>query len=118
MRRAARLRVLLAGLIAVAVGIAVYLAGGLTALERDSVALRFALRDVPPPSEIVVVAVDDATFSEPRQRQWPFPRSMHARVIDRLHRAGAREIVYDVQFTERTREREDLALYEALERAG
>ena len=36
----------------------------------------------------------------------------------RLHAAGAREIVYDVQFTEPTVPREDLALYRAIEAAG
>jgi HD-GYP domain-containing protein (c-di-GMP phosphodiesterase class II) len=39
-------------------------------------------------------------------------------VVDRLHQAGARAIVYDVQFTERTKDSEDLALYDALGRAG
>ena len=34
--------------------------------------------------------------------QWPFPRSLHAQAIDRLHADGARAIVYDVQFTEPT----------------
>ena len=34
------------------------------------------------------------------------------------HAAGAREIVYDVQFTEPTEPREDLALYKAVEAAG
>ena len=35
-----------------------------------------------------------------------------------LHAAGARTIVYDVQFTEKTKLREDLALYNALGDAG
>jgi CHASE2 domain-containing sensor protein len=60
-----------------------------------------------------VVAVDAKTFDDLRE-QWPFPRSLHARAIRRLHAAGAREIVYDVQFTEPTAPREDLALYDAI----
>src|SRR3712207_4606235 len=60
---------------------------------------------------------DDVSFSDLRQ-PWPFRRSLHARAIDALRRAGARRIVYDVQFTEPTSAREDLALYEAVERAG
>jgi CHASE2 domain-containing sensor protein len=41
-------------------------------------------------------------------------------VIDRLHADGASTIVYDVQFTEPSRlgPRDDLALYEAIGRAG
>ena len=64
------------------------------------------------------VAIDDVTFSD-LERQWPFPRSLHARAIDALRKAGARRIVYDVQFTEPTSEREDLALFNAVgRRAG
>ena len=44
-------------------------------------------------------------------------RSLHARVIDRLHAAGAREIVYDVQFTEPTVPAQDNALINAVGRA-
>ena len=43
--------------------------------------------------------IDDRTFGE-LKKPWPLSRSLHARVVDRLHAAGAREIVYDVQFTE------------------
>jgi len=32
-------------------------------------------------------------------------------VLRRLHAAGARQIVYDVRFTDRTEAREELALY-------
>ena len=39
-------------------------------------------------------------------------------MVRRLHAAGAREIVYDVQFTEPTRRRQDLALFNAIGDAG
>ena len=39
-------------------------------------------------------------------------------MVRHLHAAGAREIVYDVQFTEPTRRREDLALFNAIGDAG
>jgi HD-GYP domain-containing protein (c-di-GMP phosphodiesterase class II) len=86
-------------------------------LEHDSLRARFSLRDAPRHSGVAVVAIDDATFAELKQ-QWPFKRSLHGHVIDRLHAAGAREIVYDVQFTEPTIPREDGALYDALARSG
>ena len=69
------------------------------------------------PSEVAVVAVDDVTFSDLKV-QWPFPRRWHARAVDALRRAGARAIVYDVQFTEPTKAYDDLALYHAIDRAG
>src|SRR5439155_2163563 len=50
---------------------------------------------------------------------WPFRRLYHAAAVQRLHAAGARAIVYDVQFTEPSpRPADDLALYRALGRAG
>jgi CHASE2 domain-containing sensor protein len=64
---------------------------------------------------VTVVAIDDVSFSD-LGRSWPFPRSLHARAIDRLRAAGARMIVYDVQFTEPTRPGEDRALYDAVAR--
>jgi CHASE2 domain-containing sensor protein len=109
--------VLTAGVIVATAGVCASLGGVLPRLENDTVDFRFGVRGAAAPSELLVVAIDDATFSDLRV-QWPFPRSLHARAIDRLKAAGAREIVYDVQFTEPTREREDLSLYDAVERAG
>ena len=78
---------------------------------------RFSVRpDRPEPVGVAVVGVDDQTFDDLRE-QWPFPRSMHAKVIDRLRRDGAKVIAYDVQFTEETAVAEDNALIEAVQRA-
>jgi CHASE2 domain-containing sensor protein len=118
--RAGRSRVADFGLAALAalalVGLA-ELSGGLDSLERSSVSTRFALRHVPPPTDIVIVKIDDRTFGE-LGKPWPLSRSLHARVIDRLHAAGAREIVYDVQFTEPRTAAEDTDLYDAIGAAG
>ena len=93
------------------------LTGALGGLERETLKARFDLRGAEPPEDVIVVAIDAKSFAALRE-QWPFPRSLHARAIRRLHAAGAREIVYDVQFTEPTVPREDLALYRAIEAAG
>jgi HD-GYP domain-containing protein (c-di-GMP phosphodiesterase class II) len=89
----------------------------LDGLEDQTVAMRFEARGAQPDGKLAVVAIDDVTFSD-LQAQWPFKRSLHARAIDALRRAGAREIVYDVQFTEPTTPHEDLALFRAVRRAG
>ena len=113
-----RLRPLLvAALVALLAGVGAHLSGALDRLELDTVDARFGLRETEPPADIVVVAVDDATFSD-LKLQWPFPRSYFARAVNRIHDGGAREIVLDVQFTEETKPREDLALYDAIDRAG
>jgi CHASE2 domain-containing sensor protein len=89
----------------------------LDGVEDQTVAMRFETRGAHVPKDVAVVAIDDVTFSD-LERQWPFPRSLHARAIDALRKAGARRIVYDVQFTEPTTRRQDLALYDAVGRAG
>jgi CHASE2 domain-containing sensor protein len=108
---------LAAGVIAAVVGVLAHVAHLLPGVQGDSLALRFEARGPQPASEVVVVGIDDVTFSDLGQ-QWPFPRSLHARAIDRLREAGAGTIVYDVQFTEPTKPREDLALFNAVRRAG
>jgi adenylate cyclase len=86
-------------------------------LELDTVDARFELRgNQPPPRDIVDVNIDARTF-QALQQQWPFPRTIDARVIDEVRRAGAKAIAYDVQFTEPTKPREDAALMDAVARA-
>jgi len=109
--------ILLIGVIAATGGVAAYTTDLWPRLENDTLAMRFQLRPASTPDDIVVVAVDDITFSENENQQWPFPRSDHADVIDQLREAGAAQIVYDVQFTEESDPEEDYALYEALGRA-
>jgi HD-GYP domain-containing protein (c-di-GMP phosphodiesterase class II) len=90
------------------------------ALERAELATidaRFGVRGTQAVSGIAVVGIDERSFSELDQR-WPFPRTLHARMVDRLREAGVRRIVYDVQFTEPSENQdEDLALYDAIARA-
>ncbi len=97
--------------------IAAYAADVLHDSELDTVDTRFTIRgDRGPPKDIVVVKIDDVTFNQLQQR-FPFPRSLHARLIDRLSRDGAKAIAYDVQFTEPTKPAEDTALIDAVDRA-
>ena len=109
---------LLAGVLAAAVATAAFLSGGMESLELKSIDARFSLRATETPSELVVVAVDDVSFSD-LGMQWPFPRTAHAKVTDELRKAKAAQIVFDIQFTEASeRPEEDMALFEALGRAG
>jgi CHASE2 domain-containing sensor protein len=114
--RSPRLAVIAVAAIAAGAGVFGYLAHGLDDLENSTIDTRFALRGAERPNHLLVVAIDDKTFSQLRLK-WPFPRSLHGKAIDRLTKAGARQIVYDVQFTEPTTERQDLALYDAVARS-
>lgn len=105
---------LVVGLVASALGVAGYLTDALRPQELDTIDTRFSVRGTEePPPELVVVAIDDVTFDELGE-QFPFPRSLHARVLDRLREDGARLVAFDVQFTEQTEEEEDLALIDAV----
>jgi CHASE2 domain-containing sensor protein len=110
----------LAKLTAALVALIVLVAALTPALERaelTTVDARFTLRGTQPVSGVAVVGIDERSFSELNE-QWPFPRTLHARMIDRLRKAGVRQIVYDVQFTEPSEDPdEDLALYDAVGRA-
>lgn len=76
----------------------------------------FTLRGpVETPSEIVIVAVDEPSFGT-IEKQWPWPRSLHARLIDSLFAAGARAVVFDIIFAEASDPEEDRELRAALER--
>jgi CHASE2 domain-containing sensor protein len=114
-----RAAILLTGAAAVVVTLALHLSGALAGLEDAAVDQRFSLRGAQPTGEIAVVAIDEKTFAELEGATWPLKRTFHAEVVDRLAAAGAREIVYDVQFTEPSlHPKADLALYESLAAAG
>lgn len=120
--RRKRARLALMSIVAVAAagaGIAAYQTHALRWLELRTVDARFALRgDRPAPRAVAVVAVDTTTFNDFPRIQWPYPRSMHARAIRILKAAGAKVIAYDIQFTEPTKPKEDLALFNAVHDAG
>src|SRR4051794_642851 len=114
-------RRLLTPLAATVIGILVALAvsslGFLDRLENETIDARFSMRHGVTPTDVVVVSIDDDDIR--RIGRWPFARFKHAKAVDRLHAAGARLIVYDVQFTERSEnEAADIALFDAIDRAG
>jgi adenylate cyclase len=88
-------------------------------LEFQSIDARFEVRGKEPaPKGVAVVAVDARTFNERPSDRWPFLRRRHAKAIDILKAAGARVIVYDVQFTEPSNPEDDGTLFDSVQRAG
>ncbi|MBI3456578.1 MAG: CHASE2 domain-containing protein [Candidatus Rokubacteria bacterium] len=87
-------------------------------IERKGLDLLFLLRGVlPGPDDLVVVSIDEPSFAE-LGAQWPWPRTLHARLTDRLRALGARVIAFDILFSEPSVPAEDRALAAAIERAG
>jgi adenylate cyclase len=103
MRRRGRIRVLLlllVAVLAVAVGLLAHGTKVFKTVELSSVDARFNVRgDEKPPSDIVVVGVD-AQSQLKLNEQWPFPRSFHARVIDKLKADGAKIIAVDIAISQ------------------
>ena len=66
---------------------------------------------------ITIVGIDEPSFAQVG-RQWPWPRSLYAKVIDNLSKSGALVIAIDVLLSEPSTEAEDRALAEAIKRAG
>jgi len=69
-------------------------------LETASLDLRFRLRGTKPPgAETVIVLVDDRSLT--KLGRWPLSRRLFAKAVERLDRAGARVIAFDLLFAER-----------------
>lgn len=73
--------------------------------------------EMAPSREVAIVAIDDASLAQ--LGEWPWPRDVHAGLIDKLKAEGARVVAFTVPFdtARRTSEREKvraaLALLEA-----
>lgn len=66
---------------------------------------------------ITIVGIDESSFAQ-INRRWPWPRSLHGELVDRLREAGAAVIAFDLIFAEASEPKEDAAFAAAIERAG
>lgn len=93
-----------------------------TSSENKLLDFRFMLREPREPlptDKVMLVLIDDQSLSRLNLR-WPWPRDLYAKAIDRLSRAGARVVAFDLIFSEesgKTRENQDQALKQAIERS-
>ena len=65
----------------------------------------------------MILAIDEPTFQE-LQHTWPFPRSVHAALLKRLHDEGAAAVGLDIVFADPSTEAEDAALAQAIAETG
>jgi len=65
---------------------------------------------------LVILAIDEPTFQE-LEKQWPFPRSFHAKLLDRLTADGATAVAFDVVFAEPSSPIEDNSFAKAISRS-
>ncbi len=90
--------------------VAAYATDVLHGQELNSIDARFSIRGKQaPPKDVVLVLVDAQTFSDPalQKYQWPYPRSIHAQVIDRIVAGHPKAIGYDIIFEQRSKNPQD-----------
>ncbi len=64
-------------------------------------------------SSVAIVAIDDASLS--KIGRWPWPRTVHAQLIQKLTALGAKAIALDVNFPEPSNDSDDHALAAAIQ---
>lgn len=88
--------------------------------------VRLLRSSIKPPDDIAVILIDEASIKMMNSitGRWPWPRSVHADVIDFLRMGGAKAVVFDILFTEKESSRSssltenDLMLIESTMAAG
>src|SRR3954447_3732148 len=94
-------------LLVAAVVCGAYAVDALDGPELRTVDARFAVRGKqPPPDDVVFVAIDKATLHELHET-FPFPRRLHARVLERIAKAKPRAVGYDIEFKGTTKREDD-----------
>ncbi|MGJ5181764.1 EAL domain-containing protein [Bradyrhizobium oligotrophicum] len=91
------------------------LSGGSELLSNTLADLRLRLDQRPASGEIAVVAIDPRSIEA--IGVWPWPRTIHAQLLQRLQRAGARDVAFDVDFSAPSDAAADQAFLNALENA-
>ncbi len=90
--------------------------GIVDALDRYADSKRFELAQRPATGQVVVIEIDPKSLRA--IGVWPWPRRIHADLLDTLVAAGFTEIALDIDFSQASAEADDLVLEQALANAG
>jgi CHASE2 domain-containing sensor protein len=94
----------------------ILLAGMHTALQTILTDARFGWFTRQASGEIALVSIDSPSIES--MGAWPWPRQHHAKLITNLLRAGASDIVFDIDFSSPSNPVSDQAFVDALKEAG
>lgn len=108
MLRFANKKALHGALIALAAALLVNLgfySGLFEALELKAFDMRAKYNSSPSSPDVAIILVDEASLRgmNPIVGRWPWPRSVHADVVDFLAMSGAKAVLFDILFTENER---------------
>jgi len=108
------------GAVVAAAVLALHALGAFDALEPMFTDMHFAVRGgLEPSDQVVVVGIGRQCTRPDKLGPWPWPRSAHGRLIDRLAAAGARAICFDMYFPAPSADpEEDRRMADAARRAG
>ena len=109
----------IASLAALAVGgLLVFLpwSGLLAPIDQALGEARFHASDRQPSGETIFLDIDSASLAT--VGVWPWPRQIHADILDKLLALGAAEVVFDIDFSSVSTPAGDVAFTDALKRAG
>jgi diguanylate cyclase (GGDEF)-like protein/PAS domain S-box-containing protein len=103
--------------ILVAIALAVVLSTGWHGTLRNALTdLRFAWQSRAAGGNVVVVAIDAASIDQ--IGVWPWPRRLHAELLQRLEAAGTQDVAFDVDFSTPSDPASDEAFFKALRDVG
>jgi CHASE2 domain-containing sensor protein len=101
---------------AAALGSLALLSGIGDSLDHGLGSVRDVLRSKAASGEVHVIEIDPRSLKE--IHKWPLPREVHAKAVETLHRAGARVIAFDVDFSSPSDPAQDARFAAALKGAG
>ncbi|MFV2093647.1 MAG: CHASE2 domain-containing protein, partial [Hyphomicrobiales bacterium] len=99
-------------LLVVAIVLSAQFLGMLTPILNFVTDWRFEATSRPASGEIVMVGIDPKSLDA--LGVWPWPRRVHAKLVEKLQAAGVAEIVFDVDFSSKTTPQDDSAFEAAL----
>jgi diguanylate cyclase (GGDEF)-like protein len=106
----------LAPLLVASIALAAFLDGKLQPLDDTLDELRFQNAPRQPTGDLVLVDIDAKSLSA--IGRWPWPRAIHAEILNELTRLNAAAIGYDIDFSTTSTTEADRKLAEALEAAN
>jgi EAL domain-containing protein (putative c-di-GMP-specific phosphodiesterase class I)/CHASE2 domain-containing sensor protein len=90
--------------------------GALDSVDRALLNARFALTNRAPSHDVVMVEIDSSSIAE--IGVWPWPRSIHAQLLDKLLALDATDVAFDIDFSTASDPGQDARFAHALSEAG
>lgn len=112
--KASRVKVFLVALACIT-ALIVAASGFFRSYDRDLSAFRFAQFPTPASQDIIFLGIDKTSLDA--VGVWPWPRSVHAEVVDQLVAADVAEIAIDIDFSSSSTPDEDARFAESIKRA-